>query len=174
MPSRQNQTVEIRPATPDDAIRELLTLSWAQICPVSTGDSAGGCAREGEYAVIGVFVAATLPQHGDDFDYHNRVAFQVIEEKEDYLARVARRSLITTGVGRAAHPFHLPLRLCRGAAGGGGPAAAGGGIPRRLRQPPGGPRGQPGDARHLAAAVRITAMPAASAAGVFASPQGSI
>ena len=52
MPSRQNQTVEIRPATPDDAIRELLTLSWAQICPVSTGDSAGGCAREGEYAVI--------------------------------------------------------------------------------------------------------------------------
>ena len=66
----------------------------------------------GQYAVIGVFVAATLPQHGDDFDYHNRVAFQVIEEKEDYLARVARRSLITTGVDVTVRDKLLTLSTC--------------------------------------------------------------
>ena len=53
MPSRQNQPQEIRPAIPDDLTRGLLTLVSAQICPLTTGDSVGGCAREGEYAVIG-------------------------------------------------------------------------------------------------------------------------
>ena len=53
MPSRHDQSREIYPAPADDLAQGLLALASARICPLSTGDSAGGCAREGEYAVIG-------------------------------------------------------------------------------------------------------------------------
>ena len=68
--------------------------------------------EEGEYAVIGVFVAATLPQHGDDFDYHNQVRFQTIEDKQDYLDRVRRRSLLDTGVEVTTRDELLTLSTC--------------------------------------------------------------
>lgn len=77
--------------------------------PLITFDTLGG---KGRYAVLGVFVAATLPQHGDDFDYHNRVAFQVIEEKEAYIARVGRRSLLSTGVEANTRDELLTLSTC--------------------------------------------------------------
>ena len=67
---------------------------------------------EGQYAVFGVFVAATLPQHGDDFDYHNKVEFQTIEDKQDYLDRVARRSLLDTGVEATIRDELLTLSTC--------------------------------------------------------------
>lgn len=48
-----NQNQEIRPAAPDDLLRGLLALPFARSCPLGTGDTAGGVAREGEYALIG-------------------------------------------------------------------------------------------------------------------------
>ena len=66
----------------------------------------------GQYAVIGVFVAATLPQHGDDFDYHNQVRFQTIEDKQDYLDRVRRRSRLDTGVEVTTRDELLTLSTC--------------------------------------------------------------
>lgn len=68
--------------------------------------------EKGEYVVFGVFVAATLPQHGDDFDYHNRTSFSTIEEKQDYLDRIARRSLLTTGVDVTVRDELLTLSTC--------------------------------------------------------------
>ena len=62
--------------------------------------------------VAGVFVAATLPQHGDDFDYHNRTSFDTIEEKQDYLDRIARRSLLNTGVEVTVRDELLTLSTC--------------------------------------------------------------
>lgn len=67
---------------------------------------------KGSYVVFGVFVAATLPQHGDDFDYHNKVSFRVIEEKQDYLDRIARRSLLDTGVEATVRDDLLTLSTC--------------------------------------------------------------
>jgi sortase B len=68
--------------------------------------------EKGEYVVAGVFVAATLPQHGDDFDYHNRTSFDTIEEKQDYLDRIARRSLLNTGVEVTVRDELLTLSTC--------------------------------------------------------------
>lgn len=68
--------------------------------------------KEGSYVVYGVFVAATLEEHGDDFDYHNRVEFQVIEDKQDYLDRVDRRSLLDTGVEATVRDDLLTLSTC--------------------------------------------------------------
>lgn len=68
--------------------------------------------EEGEYVVFGVFVAATLPRHGDDFDYHNRVSFQTIEEKQAYLDRVAKRTLLRTGVEVTPRDELLTLSTC--------------------------------------------------------------
>lgn len=68
--------------------------------------------EEGEYAVFGVFIAATLPQHGDDFDYHNRTSFATIEEKQEYLDRIARRSLLNTGVEVTVRDELLILSTC--------------------------------------------------------------
>ena len=68
--------------------------------------------KEGSYVVYGVFVAATLEEHGDDFDYHNRVEFQVIEDKQDYLDRVGRRSLLDTGVEATVRDDLLTLSTC--------------------------------------------------------------
>lgn len=68
--------------------------------------------EKGEYVVFGVFVAATLPQHGDDFDYHNRTSFATIEEKQDYLDRIARRSLLATGVDVNVRDELLTLSTC--------------------------------------------------------------
>ena len=59
-----------------------------------------------------MFVAATLPQHGDDFDYHNQVRFQTIEDKQDYLDRVRRRSLLDTGVEVTTRDELLTLSTC--------------------------------------------------------------
>ena len=67
---------------------------------------------QGEYAVVSVFVAATLPQHGDDFDYHNKVSFQTIEDKQDYLDRIARRSLLNTGVAVDIRDDLITLSTC--------------------------------------------------------------
>lgn len=67
---------------------------------------------KGSYAVFGVFVAATLPQHGDDFDYHNKVSFRTIEEKEDFLERIRRRSLLDTGVEATTRDELLTLSTC--------------------------------------------------------------
>lgn len=52
MPPHLNQTLEIRPTAPDDLVRGLLALPFAQVRPLRTGDSAGGCAREGEFALV--------------------------------------------------------------------------------------------------------------------------
>lgn len=68
--------------------------------------------REGSYVVFGVFVAATLAQHGDDFDYHNKVAFQTVEDKQDFLDRIARRSLLDTGVEVTTRDELLTLSTC--------------------------------------------------------------
>jgi len=68
--------------------------------------------EEGRYVVFGVFVAATLPQHGDDFDYHNKVSFQTVEDKQDYLDRVSRRSLLDTGVESTIRDELLTLSTC--------------------------------------------------------------
>lgn len=68
--------------------------------------------EEGTYVVFGVFVAATLPQHGDDFDYHNQLSFQTIEEKQAYLDRIARRSLLRTGVESTVRDELLTLSTC--------------------------------------------------------------
>jgi len=68
--------------------------------------------EKGEYAVFGVFVAATLPQHGDDFDYHNRTSFSTVEEKQEYLDRIARRSLLNTGVQAGVRDELLTLSTC--------------------------------------------------------------
>ena len=52
MPPHLNQTLEIRPTAPDDLVRGLLALPFAQVRPLRTGDSVGGCAREGEFALV--------------------------------------------------------------------------------------------------------------------------
>ena len=67
---------------------------------------------KGEYAVVSVFVAATLPQHGDDFDYHNKTAFPTPEAKQDFLDRIARRSLLDTGVEADLQDQLLTLSTC--------------------------------------------------------------
>lgn len=68
--------------------------------------------EEGQYVVFGVFVAATLPQHGDDFDYHNQVSFQTMEEKQAYLDRIAKRTLLRTGVEVTPRDELLTLSTC--------------------------------------------------------------
>lgn len=68
--------------------------------------------KEGSYAVYGIFVAATLAEHGDDFDYHNKVSFRTVEDKQDFLDRVARRSLLDTGVEATIRDDLLTLSTC--------------------------------------------------------------
>ena len=67
---------------------------------------------QGEYAVVSVFVAATLPQHGDDFDYHNKTSFQSLADKQEYLDRIARRSLLNTGVEADLQDELITLSTC--------------------------------------------------------------
>ena len=67
---------------------------------------------KGEYAVVSVFVAATLPQHGDDFDYHNKTSFQSLADKQEYLDRIARRSLLNTGVEADLQDELITLSTC--------------------------------------------------------------
>lgn len=68
--------------------------------------------EKGEYVVFGVFVAATLPQHGDDFAYHNCTSFATIEEKQAYLDRIAKRSLLDIGVEVGVRDELLTLSTC--------------------------------------------------------------
>lgn len=68
--------------------------------------------EEGTYVVFGVFVAATLPQHGDDFDYHNQLSFRTIEEKQAYLDRIARRNLLDINVEATVRDQLLTLSTC--------------------------------------------------------------
>lgn len=68
--------------------------------------------QKGSYAVFGVFVAATLAEHSDDFDYHNKVSFQTVEDKQDFLDRIARRSLLDTGVEATIRDDLLTLSTC--------------------------------------------------------------
>lgn len=68
--------------------------------------------EKGSYVVFGVFVAATLAEHGDDFDYHNKVSFQTVEDKQDFLDRIARRSLLDTGVKADIRDDLLILSTC--------------------------------------------------------------
>jgi sortase B len=68
--------------------------------------------EKGEYAVVAVFVAATLPQHGDDFDYHNKISFQTVEDKQAFLDRIAARSLLETGVEADLQDQLLTLSTC--------------------------------------------------------------
>ena len=68
--------------------------------------------EKGEYVVFGVFVAATLPQHGDDFAYHNCTSFETIEEKQAYLDRIAKRNLLNIGVEVNVRDDLLTLSTC--------------------------------------------------------------
>lgn len=68
--------------------------------------------QRGSYLVFGVFVAATLAEHGDDFAYHNKVSFQTVEDKQDFIDRVARRSLLDTGVEADIRDDLLTLSTC--------------------------------------------------------------
>ncbi len=68
--------------------------------------------EKGEYVVVSVFVAATLPQHGDDFDYHNKISFQTVEDKQDFLDRIAARSLLDIGVEADIQDQFLTLSTC--------------------------------------------------------------
>ncbi len=52
MPPRLEKRT-IQPTAPDETVRGLLALPFARSCPLGTGDTAGGVAREGEYALIG-------------------------------------------------------------------------------------------------------------------------
>lgn len=51
MPSRQNELCEIKPEAPEEVVRGLLALHYAQILPLAAGHSSSGYGKTGEYVL---------------------------------------------------------------------------------------------------------------------------
>lgn len=65
-----------------------------------------------QYAVSAVYIASTLPEHGELFDYINYLRFSTRTAKEAYLSQIDRRSLIDTGVRMNADDHILTFSTC--------------------------------------------------------------
>lgn len=65
-----------------------------------------------EYVIFSVFLASTLPEHGESFDYINKLNFPSEAAKTDYLAELQKRSMLDTGVDVNASDQIVTLSTC--------------------------------------------------------------
>lgn len=65
-----------------------------------------------EYVVFAVFLASTLPEHGESFDYINNLSFSAKSDKDNYIAELKKRSLLDTGVDVNSSDQLLTLSTC--------------------------------------------------------------
>lgn len=67
---------------------------------------------ERQYAVFSVFISATKPEHGEVFDYINKLNFSNDADKQDFIDDLYARTIIDTGVEVTTQDNLLTLSTC--------------------------------------------------------------
>lgn len=67
--------------------------------------------EEGQYKIVGMFIASTLPEHAPNFEYHNFIS-GTDEELMNYASEILSRSLIVTGVDIQPGDHLITLSTC--------------------------------------------------------------
>ena len=68
--------------------------------------------EKGKYKIIGGFITNTRPEHGEPFDYHNKINFETEEEFYEFIDDIKIRSFFDAPVDVAVEDNLLTLSTC--------------------------------------------------------------